>query len=100
MKFNGAVILEQGINFAIVLVKKSVLSSNIETNKSRDFFQPYFSGSILVLAAQDSSGRFEYKGRNYPGVKETIEDLKWALNMNVWNISRKNYQSNGLVFLN
>ncbi len=63
MKFNGAVILEQGINFAIVLVKKSVLSSNIETNKSRDFFQPYFSGSILVLAAQDSSGRFEYKGR-------------------------------------
>ena len=40
MKFNGAVILEQGINFAIVLVKKSVLSSNIETNKSRDFFQP------------------------------------------------------------
>ena len=40
---------------------------------------------------------FEYKGREYPGVKQIIEDLKWAINNNTWNISRENSISNGLV---
>ncbi len=30
-------------------------------------------------------------------VKEIIEDLKWALSADIWNISRKNSLSNGLV---
>jgi hypothetical protein len=42
---------------------------------------------------------FEHKGRQYPGVKELIEDLKWALQEGVWNISRKNYESGGIVNL-
>lgn len=40
---------------------------------------------------------FEYKGREYPGVKQIIEDLKWAMENNIWNISRENSISNGLV---
>jgi hypothetical protein len=40
---------------------------------------------------------FEHKGRIYPGVKQIIEDLKWATENNVWNMSRKNYESNGVV---
>ncbi|AVQ86235.1 hypothetical protein C7R88_02265 [Plesiomonas shigelloides] len=63
MKFQGAVILEQGVTFAIVLVKKSVLSSNSKSDEVRASFQPYFPSLPIVLAAQDASGRFEYQGR-------------------------------------
>ena len=63
MKFHGAVILEQGITFAIVLVKKSALSSTRRADEVRASFQAYFPGSPIVLAAQDASGGFEYQGR-------------------------------------
>jgi hypothetical protein len=42
---------------------------------------------------------FEHKGRLYPGVKQLIADLQWAIENNIWNISRENYLSNGLVKL-
>jgi hypothetical protein len=48
---------------------------------------------------QDAYAGFEYKGRQYPGVKQLIEDLKWALENDKWNISRENYLSNGIVKL-
>lgn len=40
---------------------------------------------------------FEYRGKQYPGVKELIQDLKWALEEGIWNISRGNYENNGIV---
>jgi hypothetical protein len=43
---------------------------------------------------------FTYKGREYPGVKSIIEDLKWAIENDKWNISRENYLNNGIVKLN
>lgn len=42
---------------------------------------------------------FTYKGRQYPGVKQLIEDLQWALENDKWNISRENYINNGVVKL-
>jgi hypothetical protein len=56
----------------------------------------------LVYTLEDSDmndayNGFEHKGRNYPGVKELIQDLKWAQENDVWNISRKNYLNKGLV---
>lgn len=45
----------------------------------------------------DAYNGFEHKGRKYPGVKQLIEDLKWAQDNNVWNVSRENYLSKGLV---
>ena len=42
---------------------------------------------------------FEYKGREYPGVVQLIEDLKWALDNDMWNISRENHINNGVVKL-
>jgi hypothetical protein len=47
----------------------------------------------------DARAGFEYKGREYPGVAQLIEDLKWALDNDVWNISRENYLTNGVVKL-
>ena len=45
----------------------------------------------------DAFEGFEYKGRTYPGVKETIHNLKWNISMDLWNISRTNYTNNGVV---
>jgi len=47
----------------------------------------------------DARAGFEYKGREYPGVAQLIEDLQWALDNDVWNISRENHINNGVVKL-
>jgi len=62
----------------------------------------YYNPLIYTLTENDLNDAyegFEYKGRQYPGVKSIIIDLKWALEMNIWNISRENYESNGVVKL-
>jgi len=62
----------------------------------------YYNPLIYTLEYSDLDDAylgFEYKGREYKGVKEIIEDLKFALDQNVWNISRKNYLTNGIVRL-
>ena len=60
----------------------------------------YMSPLIYTLSEEDledAYNGFEHKGRTYPGVKELIEDLKWAIENDKWNISRKNYLERGLV---
>lgn len=65
---------------------------------STNYYQPliYSMRSKDIVDAYDG---FEYKGRQYPGVGQLIEDLNWALENDVWNISRTNYLSNGLINL-
>ena len=46
---------------------------------------------------EDSYKGFEHKGKKYVGVKALIQDLKWAVENDVWNISRQNYTRNGIV---
>jgi hypothetical protein len=50
-------------------------------------------------AYENAEEGFEHKGRKYPGVKSLIEDLKWAIENDKWNISRENYLNNGVVKL-
>jgi hypothetical protein len=60
----------------------------------------YYNPLVYVLSEkdmEDAYNGFEHKGRAYPGVKEIIEDLKWAYKNGLWNISRKNYETGGLV---
>ena len=60
----------------------------------------YMNPLIFTLndeAMDDAYNGFEHKGRVYPGVKQLIEDLKWAIENDTWNISRENYLNNGLV---
>jgi hypothetical protein len=40
---------------------------------------------------------FEHKGKFYPGVKELIKDLDWAIVNDRWNISRKNFENGGKI---
>ena len=44
MRFQGAVIKEQGVSFAIVIVKRHVVSNRVEANRAIAEFQPAFSG--------------------------------------------------------
>lgn len=63
MKLQGAVVKEQGATFAIVVVKPSSTQTTSSTSDTKSAFQPYFPGLPLVLASQDSQGRFTYHGR-------------------------------------
>jgi hypothetical protein len=60
----------------------------------------YFSPLIYEMNHDDLKDAlygFDYRDKHYPGVKDIIEDLKWALENNIWNISRKNYLNNGVL---
>ena len=63
MQFQGAVIREQGLTFAVVVVKKYVVDSQTEAGRAINSFQPVFPGMPVVLMAQDNSGRATYYGR-------------------------------------
>ncbi|MEA5574448.1 hypothetical protein [Calothrix sp. UHCC 0171] len=56
MKFQGAVIKEQGLTFAVVTVKQSVVDIKTQTDKALQAFQPIFPGIPVVLMAQNSRG--------------------------------------------
>ena len=63
MRFQGAVIREQGVTFAIVIVKKHVIDSVSQANEAIGSFRPMFPGLPVVLMAQDQRGRPTYYGR-------------------------------------
>ena len=63
MKVQGAVIKEQGLTFAIVIVKKYVVDSQTQSNDAVNSFGRLFPGMPLVLMAQDSRGIPKYRGR-------------------------------------
>jgi len=63
---------------------------------STNYYQPliYTLDKSDMLAAYEG---FVHKGRTYPGVEELIAALSWCVESNTWNISHKNYLSNGIV---
>ena len=63
MKIIGSIIEEQGITFAIVLVKHFVTQSQTEADREREGLRVFFPNMPIVLASQDSQGIFEYQGR-------------------------------------
>ena len=63
MRFQGAVIREQGQTFAVVVVQRHVIDSRATAADVMTGFAPVFPGLPVVLMAQDSSGRPTYYGR-------------------------------------
>ena len=63
MTFQGAVIREQGVAFAVVIVKKHIIDSSVEASQTIAAFQPLFPGLPVVLMAQDFRGTPIYYGR-------------------------------------
>lgn len=81
---------QNGLEYYTVLDPKFIVCDSIN----------YYSPLIYTLDSddiQDAYTGFTYKGRSFPGVKEIIEDLKWAKKNDKWNISRKNYLNGGMV---
>jgi hypothetical protein len=63
---------------------------------STNYYQP------LIYTLDDYDMINAYKGfilkeRKYPGVQDLIAALSWCVTTNTWNISHKNYLSNGIV---
>ena len=63
MRFQGAVIREQGQTFAVVVVSVHVIESRSTAAEAIASFNPVFPGMPVVLMAQDSAGRPTYYGR-------------------------------------
>ena len=85
-QFEGAVIREQGVIFAVVVVRPSILDSTLEANDAIQSFQPVFPGLPIVLMAQDGRGRPTYYGRR---------DLsKFRANVPLRNIPWRRYTLN------
>jgi hypothetical protein len=63
MRFQGAVIREQGQTFAVVVVQRHVIDNRSTASDAIASFQPVFAGMPVVLMAQDGSGRPTYYGR-------------------------------------
>lgn len=63
MSFDGAVVKEQGVTFAIVVVKPHILNTNSSCDDARQGFSRFFPGMPIILMAQDSRGIPKYQGR-------------------------------------
>jgi hypothetical protein len=63
MQFEGAVIREQGVTFAVVVVRKTVVDHRSEADRAVRAFSGAFPGLPVVLMAQDGRGSPTYYGR-------------------------------------
>ena len=63
MMLQGAIVKEQGIRFAIVVVKPHVVQNSPVANETIQACRPVFAGIPVVLMAQDSRGTPTYFGR-------------------------------------
>lgn len=63
MHFDGALLKEQGVPFAIVVVKPHVLNSSCEIQCARTDFSRHFPSVPIILMAQDQRGVPTYQGR-------------------------------------
>jgi hypothetical protein len=86
VKFQGAVIREQGVTFAIIIVKKYVVDNSISAREATNSFQPLFPGIPIILMAQDSRGIPTYCGR--PNI------VKFLVNVPLNAIPWKEYTTN------
>lgn len=64
VQFQGAMVKEQGVTFAVVIVKQHVLNNHSEAKRLISGFQHRVFGTIpIVLMAQDARGVPSYYGR-------------------------------------
>ena len=63
MKFQGALVKEQGVTFGIVVVKPHVLINSSEADSMRGFGMRTFGPVPIILMAQNAKGVPTYSGR-------------------------------------
>ena len=85
-------------HFAELDEEYTILSPKFIVCDSTNYMNPLVYEMTNEAFANAEEG-FEHKGRKYPGVKQLVQDLQWAMENDKWNISRENYINNGLVKL-
>lgn len=83
MQIDGAVITEQNITFAIVIVKSHIIQHSFTADKARSSFSHLFPRMPIILMAQDSHGIPTYQGR--PDI------VKFLANLDMSQIPWKTY---------
>ena len=63
IKVHGAVIIEQGVTFAIVVVKPHVTQYTARAVSFRREIAPFFPNMHIILMSQDRDGKPRYYGR-------------------------------------
>ena len=63
---------------------------------STNYYQPLIY-TLDFNDMADAYAGFVHKGRTYPGVGDLIAALTWCVQTDTWDISHKNYLSNGIV---
>lgn len=81
MKIQAALTKEQGVTFAVVVVKQHALNDD-----ARATFQPAFPGVPIVLMSQDSRGVPTYLGR--PDIVRFLTNVPFqALPWREWSVA-------------
>lgn len=62
-QIQGAIVKEQGLTFAIVVVKPHVIQSRNETQKARNAYRHIFPGMPIILMGRNSQGKTTLVGR-------------------------------------
>ncbi len=83
MKIQGAVIKEQGVTFAIIIVKMSIVDSPINREDTIKSLSSLFPSLPIVLMALDSKGIPKYYGRT--------DIVKFLSNIHISQIQWKEY---------
>lgn len=63
MKIQGAVIIEQGVTFAIIVVNQTVTNYTSRAIKVRNHLSQFFPNMPIILMSQDRNGTPHYYGR-------------------------------------
>ena len=63
MKMQAAVIIEQGVTFAVVAVRQEVTQYTTRAIKTRQRLQSVFKNMPIILMSMDSHGKPHYYGR-------------------------------------
>lgn len=63
MTIQGAVIIEQGVTFAIVVVNQTVTNYTSRAIQVRNYLSKFFRNMPIILMSQDSNGTPHYYGR-------------------------------------
>lgn len=71
MTIHGAVIIEQGVTFALIAVKPEVTRYTVRATAVRQELATFFPNMPIILMSQDASGTPHYYGR-----KDIVDFLK------------------------
>lgn len=63
MKIHGAVVRDQGVTFAVLVVKPHIVTSSQLSKEFTKFSTAYFPNMPIVLMNQNSKGISTYSGR-------------------------------------